>query len=131
MPFFFAHIRFHLNNGLRKISLSHSFLLCITFEKDITSSSSSSNVNVERCLSMIPLVMNQWSKKRLCMTLLCTYSIDVFLWRLPSISNFFPSPFLKVTLRTSPSMIWVIFYHFAWVNFHQLIKKDFLYLILF
>lgn len=100
----------------------NTFLLCISFEKDITSSSSS-NVNVERCLSMIFLLMNQWGKKRLCVRT----QLMMFLRQLPSIFKFLSS-FWEVTLRTRPSIIWVIFYHFTWVSFHQLIKKDFLYI---
>lgn len=92
--------------------------------KDITSSS---NVNAERHLSMILLMMNQWSKKRLFAYVWLYSTVHILNWcffllRLPSISNFFSYPSEK-WLR--PSIIWVIFYHFTWVNFHQLIKKDY------
>lgn len=67
--------------------------------KDITSSS---NVNAERHLSMILLMMNQWSKKRLFAYVWLYSTVHILNWcffllRLPSISNFFLISFRKVT----------------------------------
>lgn len=88
--------------------------------KDITSSS---NVNAERHLSMILLMMNQWSKKRL-FAYVCAHTQLMFFFITIAIHlQFFFSYPSEKWLR--PSIIWVIFYHFTWVNFHQLIKKDY------